>query len=97
MKQKIAEWLNVIFGFRKFLALMLLLIVGIVFRVMGYLSGTEFVDLAKNTTVAFFAANGVEHIVATVKDVVSSKVTPKPLADTDESNDEEEVEVKGVT
>ena len=48
------------------------------------------VDLFKNITVAFFAANGLEHVMSAVKDY-TNKGQPVQLADTDESNDEEDV------
>ena len=96
MKQKLAEWINVLFGFRKFLLMLVLFVVGIVFRIKGYISGGEFVDLFKNTTVAFMAANGIEHLVATVKDVMGNKNTQQTqaLADGNESNDNNEVEIQ---
>lgn len=95
MKQKVAELINIIFGFRKFLLMLALFAVGIIFRVKGYLDGNQFVDLLKSTTISFFAANGVEHIVSTVKSVMGkSEEPPSSLADTDESNDEQEVSLK---
>lgn len=93
MKQKIAEWINIIFGFRKFIAWLALFLVGIIFRVKGLVSGVEFVDLIKTTFMGFVAANGVEHIMTTIKGVMDSKNAAQApqIADTDESNDEEEV------
>lgn len=91
MKQKIAEWINIIFGFRKFMAWLALFLVAIVFRVKGLIVGAEFVDLIKGTFLGFVAANGVEHIMTNIKDVMSSKNAPPQVADTDESNDEHEV------
>jgi hypothetical protein len=73
MKQKIAELINVIFGFRKFILMMILYIVGIVFRILGLLSGAEMVDLFKATTIAFMGANGVEHLVTGVKAVMAGR------------------------
>ncbi len=67
MKQKLAELINVIFGMRKFILMMILYIVGIVFRLMNLVSGAEMVDLFKATTIAFMGANGVEHLVMAVK------------------------------
>lgn len=94
MKQKVAELINIIFGFRKFLLMLLITLVGIIFRVKGYIDGNQFVDLLKSTTISFFAANGVEHIVATVKSVMGKEPAPEAVADTDESNDEKEVSLK---
>jgi hypothetical protein len=73
MKQKIAELINIIFGFRKFILMMFLYVVGIIFRVKNLLSGSEMVNLWSNTTIAFMGANGVEHIMNTVKEYINSK------------------------
>lgn len=94
MKQKVAELINIIFGFRKFLLMLALFAVGIIFRITDHLDGNQFVDLLKNTTIAFFTANGVEHIVATVKSVMGKEPPAEAIADTDESNDEKEVSLK---
>ena len=91
MKQKLAEWLNVIYGFRKFILMLIVFLVGIVFRVKGLINGAELVDLLKTTAIAFMGANGVEHIVGAVKDYMGSGATSAKVADTDESNDEKEV------
>lgn len=95
MKQKLAEWINVIFGFRKFIAWFGLFVVGIIFRVKGLMDGAQFVDLMKATFTGFVAANGVEHLMTTVKDYMSKGAsTSASVADTDESNDEKEASQK---
>jgi hypothetical protein len=82
MRQKIAELINIIFGFRKFILMMVLYIVGIVFRIEGLISGDNMVDLFKSTTIAFMGANGVEHLVETVKSYMDSKnQTAAPAGD----------------
>lgn len=73
MRKKLAELINVIFGFRKFILMLVLYVVGIVFRVLDLINGAEMVDLFKNTTIAFFGANGVEHLLQTVKGYMSKK------------------------
>lgn len=89
MKQKIAEWLNVIFGMRKFIAWFGLFLVGIVFRVRGYIDGSQMVDLFKSTFAGFVAGNTVEHLVSFGKDYMASKTSQ--VADPAESNGEKEV------
>lgn len=74
MKQRIAELVNIIFGFRKFLILLALYLISIIFRVKGLISGDELVRLIEPTTIAFLGANGVEHIVSAVKDHYSAKL-----------------------
>ena len=56
--------------------MMALFAVGIVFRCHGFLSGAEFVDLLKSTTISFFAANGAEHILTTVQSYLNNKGQP---------------------
>jgi hypothetical protein len=73
MKQKLAELINVIFGFRKFLLMLLVFVIAVAFRIGNLINGSEMVDLLKSTTLAFMGANGVEHIVTAAKDYVSSK------------------------
>lgn len=73
MKQRLAEFVNIIFGFRKFLILLALYLIAVIFRINSLLSGDEMVRLIEPTTIAFIGANGVEHIVAAVKDHYSAK------------------------
>lgn len=89
MKQKIADFLNIFFGFRKTLLMVILYIVGIIFRITGLLSGAEMVDLFKGTTIAFMSANGLEHIVEVVKQKIAS--TAKSDAPEAPSDDESTV------
>lgn len=94
MKRKLAELINVIFGFRKFLLMFAVIIVAVVFRLKGLVNGAEMVDLIKNVGIAFMGANGVEHIVNAVNTHIAAKKAPGATtgpADTDESNDEETV------
>jgi hypothetical protein len=72
MQEKIAELINVVFGFRKFILMVLLFGVGVIFRLKGYVDGGQFVDLMKNTTIAFFAANGFEHLTTTVREYIAA-------------------------
>lgn len=76
MKQKIAELINILFGMRKFIIMLMLYLVGISFRLTNLLSGAEMVDLFKATTIAFFGANGVEHLVLGVKAAMANKNQP---------------------
>lgn len=53
--------------------MVLLVLVSIIFRVKDLVSGSEMVDLLKATTIAFFGANGVEHIMTVVKDTLAAR------------------------
>lgn len=99
MRQKIAELINIIFGFRKFILMLVLYVVGILFRIKNLLSGGEMVSLFSNTTIAFMGANSVEHLVTTVKEYINSKGQPvtvqtAPQVQGDNLIPEDEVEVK---
>jgi len=59
--------LKKILGFRKFIIIALILIVGIIFRISGMLNGIEFVELIKVCAVGFFGANLTEHITKAFK------------------------------
>ena len=87
MKEKIAEWINVIFGFRKFIAWFGLFLVGIIFRVQNLIDGPAFVDLMKSTFMGFVAANGVEHIMTTVKGVMDQRTAQMSQGIADGSDD----------
>lgn len=72
MKEDVAELLDILMGFRKFIAMMLVYIVGIVFRIKGYINGDNLVDLYKYTTVAFFGANSVEYFTGVAKQYLTT-------------------------
>jgi predicted MFS family arabinose efflux permease len=56
------DFISFINGFRKWSIMMILILIGIGFRLTNYLSGKEMVDLLSLTGVAFMSANSVEHI-----------------------------------
>ncbi len=94
MKKKMLEIFNLLFGFRKIIAWLALFLVAILFRILNYVDGAQFVDLMKSTFVAFVAANGFEHIVGLAKEYTTSK--GKTIVDKLVSNDvaEESKEVE---
>lgn len=79
MKQRLAEFFNLVFGFRKFLLMLFIYMIAVIFRINNLINGTEMVDLLKNTTLGFIGANGVEHIVGAVKDHLASKQGDNPV------------------
>jgi hypothetical protein len=72
MNQKLADLINVTFGMRKFIAWIVLFLVGVVFRIHGDIDGGQFVDLVKATFLGFVAGNGVEHMVSVAKEYIKS-------------------------
>ncbi len=73
MKQKWLDFLNIIQGLRKTLVMFLLMIIGVWFRLKGYLSGDNFTDLLRATVIAYFGANSVEHFTSMVQQHLVSK------------------------
>lgn len=73
MRQKMADFLNALLGLRKFIAFLLVFGIAIGFRCIGFVNGSEFVDLLKNVTLGFFASNGLEHFTTMAKDFIASK------------------------
>lgn len=76
MKEKLLQILDIVFGFRKFTFMLILLATAIIFRINDLINGAEFVDLLKESTLAFLAANGFEHATTAVKDYVAGKTAP---------------------
>lgn len=67
------KWIERIKGLRKWSIMILIICIGVTFRVMSLINGVEFVALIKGVGVAFMASNAVEY----VKDVVVSKIEGK--------------------
>lgn len=80
MNQKIADFFNIFLGLRKTLVMLLLMAIAVIFRVKGYLSGDNVVDMLKATTISFFGANSVEHFTAMVKEHLASKNAGSEIA-----------------
>lgn len=81
MRQKLIDFLNVFIDLQKALVMLLLIAIGIVFRIYNLVNGTELVDLLKNTVIAFFAVQATQHIVATVNTYYNNKNAPDDPTD----------------
>lgn len=79
MGKKIKEFLSFLNGFRKFSFMILLLTVAIIFRVLEYINGAEFVDLMKGTTIGFLATNGIEHTTKVIREWLAKKVRSETI------------------
>jgi len=75
MKVWLAEWIDLIFGMRKVLALFFIYVISSIFCYLHLVNGSDLIDLFKTVTVVFFGANSVEHLVTAVKDHMSEKLT----------------------
>ena len=67
---KIRFWLT---GFRKFIVINTVLIVGVTFRLTEHINGDELVRLLSACVVAYMASNSIEHIT----DILSHKAKQK--------------------
>ena len=73
MKQKIADFLVALNGFRKFIAWLCIFLVSVGFTIKGLINGSEFVDLTKTVFAGFVAGNGIERVVNCVSDHLADK------------------------
>ena len=73
MFAKVQEIVGVLLGLRKFIVMLTLILIGIIFRTKGLISGDNLVDLLKGTAIAFMASNSVEHIKTAITNYVNSK------------------------
>jgi hypothetical protein len=90
MTQRLADFIALVTGLRKFLVMAGLMAIAVMFRIYGYISGGEMVDLLKNTAVAFMAANSVERIGETIKHYVTVQALPGKPTPPDEVTSIEE-------
>ena len=74
MGKRLKEFLSFLNGFRKFTVMFLLIVTAIIFRILDYLNGAEFVDLLKGTAIAYMTFNGLEHMTKTVQEWIRKKV-----------------------
>jgi len=73
MPQWLKDVISFINGFRKFTVMVLLLVTGISFRVTDFITGSEFVELLRYTTVAYMGTNALEHMSKAVVEWVKKK------------------------
>ena len=81
MIQFIINFLNALQGLRKTVVMGILIVLAVVFRIKGLISGDNMVQLLQGTTIAFFTANGLEHMTSTVKEYIGAN--GKKISDRD--------------
>lgn len=92
MKEKIAELYQLLFGFRKFIITLLVVVVSIIFRTKALLSGGEFVDLVKAVSLGFLGTNSVEGITTVIKEHLAARRAAGSLTTTPPDDKEDEVD-----
>ena len=73
MKQKIADIVAILLGFRKTAVMIVVLVIGVIFRLKSLIDGGQLVTLLQGTVIVFFAANSVEHVGETIRHYVNAK------------------------
>ena len=73
MTQKMAEFFDLLMGFRKFLIMLAIFVVATVFRVQNHIDSGGYVDLMKACVLGFFGSNSVEHFASMAKTYLESK------------------------
>ena len=73
MKQKLVDFFNAFLDLQKALIMLLVILIGIIFRIENLITGSDMVDLVKNTVIAFFAVHATQHIVSSVNSYYSNQ------------------------
>lgn len=74
MTQSVADFLEIVTDTSKTGIMFVLLVVGIILRVKGYIEGPGFVDLMRTTTVAYFSTTTIVHFTEMLKTQIASKI-----------------------
>jgi hypothetical protein len=81
MRQRLADFFNAFLDLQKALIMLLVIAIGIVFRINNLITGSDMVDLVKNTVIAFFAVHATSHIVSSVSSYYTNKNAPDDQPD----------------
>lgn len=72
MGEKLDEAEDFLYGFKKFIAFLLVLAIASIFRIKNLMDGSNYVDLIKASFIAFCTANGIEHFTTTAKTYIQT-------------------------
>jgi len=81
MPQWLADCLEIFQDTNKTALMIGILILGSIFRIKGYIDGSQYTDLLRTTTVSYFGTNTVIHFTSMIKDAIASKSIPKSPAE----------------
>jgi len=73
MKEDVAEFFDLFYGYRKFIAFVAVFVTGVVLRVKGYIGGGDLTSMVNTTFVAFAAGNIAEHWSTVVKQAMGNR------------------------
>jgi len=85
MRQTWDDFWELFQGMRKFLIMLIVFTIAVVFRCKDLVDGVQVVDLLKSITLAYLATNGVEHMTNAVQTHYAAKSTPTPVQVADKS------------
>jgi hypothetical protein len=74
MNDKLADFLEVFTDTNKTAVMAILLILGCILRIKGYVDGGQLTELLKTTTVSYFATTTVSHFTSMAKDHLANKL-----------------------
>lgn len=74
MTQSLADFLEVFGDVNKTGILLLLLALGSIFRIKGYIDGPGLIELFKTTTISYFSTTTIVHFTSMIRDHLDSKV-----------------------
>lgn len=70
---KAEEALGIFLGYRKFIVMLILLTIGITFRIENLIDGAQMVDLLKEVAIVFVGGNAAEHAANVAKSWITVK------------------------
>jgi hypothetical protein len=70
----LSQIIGMFIGVRKFVIMLLFMIIMVVFRIMDYINGSEFANNLQMAVVAFIASNLGEHFIGIARTWIDTKV-----------------------
>ncbi len=80
MRDKWDDFWDLFTGMRKFLLMLIVFVIAIVFRAKGWVDGAQVTDLVKSIVLGYFASNGAEYVTGAVQTHYAAKTAPTPVA-----------------
>jgi hypothetical protein len=72
LKEDGEKAVSIFLGYRKFMVMLMVVFISVVFRVANYIDGGQMVDLLKGAVLGFFAGNAMEYSANTVTSAFKS-------------------------
>jgi len=75
MKEDVAEFFDLFYGYRKFIAFVAVFVTAVILRIKGYVGGSDLTSMVNTTFIAFASGNIAEHWSSVVKQAMTNKNT----------------------